>query len=76
MATYKVSITNIATDGTNIFVDLSVTDGEHTMPPLRPVFPVGTPAADITAYAQAIADNRPVLAGAIADLVNTTVTGA
>lgn len=73
---YTVTITNIATDGTNIYVDVSVCDGVHTMPPMRVTFPSGTAAATIQAYVQTIANNQPTLAGDVANLVNTTVVGA
>lgn len=73
---YKVTIQGISTDGTNIYVDLSIFDGSHTLPTITPTFPVGTTAAAIQAYAQAIANNQPTLAGDIGDLVNTTVVGA
>lgn len=73
---YKVTIKGITTDGTNLFVEVSIFDGVHTMPSIFPVFPVGTSAAIISAYVQSIADSQPTLAGGIADLVNTTVTGA
>lgn len=73
---YKVTINSISTDGTNLFVELSVFDGIHTLPLLRPVFAVGTTAAAIQAYAQAIANNQPALAADIGALVNTTLTGA
>lgn len=73
---YKVTITSVSTDGTNIFTEMSIFDGVHTFPVVRPVFVVGTTAAAITAYAQQIADNQPTLAGDMGDLVNTTVTGA
>lgn len=73
---FKATINSIGTDQTNLFVEVSVFDGEHTLPPLRPVFPVGTSAATIRAYVQQIADNRPALAADIADIVGLTLTGA
>lgn len=75
MATkYRVKINSIATDGTNLFLEIGVFDGEHTFPPIRPSFPVGTTAATITAYVQQIADNTPTLAADIGDLVGSEVT--
>lgn len=73
---YKATITNIGTDGTNLFVEVSVFDGLHTLPPLRPVFPVGTTAAAIRAYVQTLADNQPALSQDIADIVGVTLAGA
>lgn len=72
---YKVTIQSIATDGTNLFLEISISDGTKTMPTLRPVFPVGTSAADINAYAQAIANNQPILSADIVTLVNTSILG-
>jgi hypothetical protein len=73
---YRVTIRSISTDGTNMFLEVEVFNGVHTLPPLRPSFPVGTTAATINAYLQTIADNQPVLDQAIADLVSTTIVGA
>lgn len=73
---YRVTITSISTDGTNLFLELSVFDGLHTFPLLRPAFPVGTSATTIRAYVQAIADNQPTLSQDIADLVSVTLVGA
>lgn len=71
---YKVVIDNISTDGTNLYVTISVNDGTHQFPQITPVFPVGTSAATITAYVQAIATNGPTLTADIAALVGTGVT--
>lgn len=73
---YSVKVNSISTDGTNLFCEVSVFNGLHTLPPLRPVFPVGTSAASILAYLQTIADNQPALTGDIGDLVNRTINGA
>lgn len=73
--TYTVQVLSASTDGTNIFLEVSISDGTTTFPYVYPVFEVGTTAATITAYLQAIATARPTLASAIADLVGTKVTG-
>jgi hypothetical protein len=66
---------SIAYDGTNIYCEMSISDGTHTMPTIRPVFDAGATAATITAYMQAIATNRPVISASISSLVGTSVTG-
>lgn len=73
---YSVTIKSIATDGTNLFVTISIFDGLHTLPDITPVFPVGTPAEDIRSYVQTIADNQPALAADLGDLVSLTIAGA
>lgn len=74
---YSVTIRNVSTDGTNVFVDISVFDGLHTFPPMQATFPaVGITAAIITNYAQTIANNQPTLPATIAALVDTTYQGA
>lgn len=73
--TYKVGIGNIATDGTNLYLTIAITDGSNTMPSIGIAFPVGTSAATITAFLQTIANNRPTLTADIAALVGTSVTG-
>lgn len=72
---YSVTITSIATDGTNLYVSASVSDGTHTIPSITPVFPVGTSASTIKAYFQVVANNQPVLTSDIAVLVNTVILG-
>lgn len=73
---YKVTIKSIVSDGTNLFVEISIFDGSHTCPSIFPVFPVGTAASTINSYVQTIANNQPTLTQDIANLVNTTVAGA
>jgi len=73
---YKVTIKSISTDGTNLFVEVSIFDGEHTLPSIFPVFPVGTTAATIRAYVQVIANNQPTLTRDLQDLVNLSIAGA
>lgn len=73
---YRVKIKSISTDGTNLYLEIEIFNGLHTLPTLRPSFPVGTAASDITSYIQTIANNQPVLDQAIADLVNTEVISA
>ena len=76
MAKYTVTVNSISTDDTNLFLEISIFDGLHTLPLLYPSFPVGTSAATIQAYLQQIADNAPALTDDIAALVGTTVTQA
>lgn len=71
---YRVTIDSIATDGTNLFVEVRISNGLTTFSTIKPIFPVGTPAADITSYIQTIANNAPALASDIAALVGTSVT--
>lgn len=73
---YSVNIRGIVYDGTNIYVEMQLTNGQNTSPSIYPVFPSGTSAATIKAYAQTIANNQPVLDPFIAALVNTTIVGA
>ncbi len=73
---YSVKIQSVATDGTNLFFEAAIFDGEHTYPTIYPVFPVNTSVAAVRAYFQTIADNQPVLDPDIAALINTTITGA
>jgi hypothetical protein len=76
MAVSKVTIKSIASDGTNLFLDVEVFNGDTTLPILRPIFPVGTSASTIQDYLEVIANNRPTLAADIAALVNSTVVGS
>jgi hypothetical protein len=76
MSVSKATVRSVASDGTNIFLEVEVYNGDITLPLLRPVFPVGTTAADITTYLQTIANNRPVAAQAINELINVTITGS
>lgn len=73
---YKVRIDSIGTDGTNLFVTVLINDGVHALPPITPVFPVGTTASQIDTYIQVIADNGYTLTGDIAALSGKTYTGA
>lgn len=72
---YRVTIDSIASDGTNYYLEIRISNGNTTFATVRPTFPVGTPAADITAYIQTIATNGPTLASDIAALVGTNVLG-
>jgi hypothetical protein len=73
--TFTVKILSVAYDGTNTYTEMSISDGTTTMSTIRPVFEGNVSAATITAYAQAIANNRPVISAALAALVGTSVTG-
>lgn len=73
MAT-KVTVNSIATDGTNLFLEIMVFNGSETLPPMRPMFPVGTTVAAIQSYLSNIATNAPVLSRDIRELVGYTVT--
>jgi hypothetical protein len=73
--TYTVTLLGIASDGSNLFLEVSISNGTTTMQTIRPVFDVSTTAATITAYLQAIATARPTLSTSIAALVGSSVTG-
>lgn len=73
--TFTVKVLSVASDGANIFLEVSISDGNTTMQTIRPVFDVSTTAATITAYLQTIATGRPTIAAGIAALVGTSVTG-
>ena len=72
---YKVFIRSISTDGTNIYVEAEIFDGFHSFPAIRPSFLVGTTAATITAYLQAVANAQPVLDLTLGALVGTFING-
>jgi len=73
---FKVTITNVVNDGTNLFVSANIYDGgEKTMGPITPVFPASASAADVTAYFQTVANNAPTLSRDLASLINAVVTG-
>ncbi len=76
MAVSKATIRAAASDGTNIFLEVEVYNGDVTLPMLYPVFPVGTSASTIQTYLQTIANNRPSVAQGIAEMVNVPVTGS
>lgn len=68
----KVTIDSIASDGTNLFVEMRISDGTTTFPTIRPVFPADTGAGTIQSYASNIASNLPTLPASIAALVGTS----
>ena len=72
---YSATIASIATDGTNLYVTVSVFDGLHTLPPMIASFPATATASQISTYVQNIATNQPSLSASIAALVNTTLAG-
>lgn len=72
---YKVTLKSAGDDGTNLYTEMEITDGNKTFPLIRPVFPTGTTAATVKNYMQVIANNAPTLAADIGALVNTSVTG-
>lgn len=72
---YTVRVMTIGTDGTNIYLEIQISDGTTTGPIIRPVFEVGTTAATIVTFLQAIATARPALADTVAVLAGTTYTG-
>lgn len=74
-STYTVNVLSIGTDGTNIFLEIQITDGTITGPVIRPVFEVGTTAASIITYLQAIATARPALDATVAVLSGTSYSG-
>lgn len=73
---YKLKVDSISTDGTDLFFVISINDGVHALPPITPMFPVGTSASKIDTYLQAIVDNGATLAFDIAALSGKTYTGA
>lgn len=73
--TFIVTLLSAASDGTNIFLEVQIFNGSTTSPLFKPIFEVGTTAATIAAYLQAIATARPVLDSSIAALVGTTYLG-
>lgn len=76
MAKSSITVKTAASDGTNIFLEVEVFNGDVTLPLLRPIFPVGTSAATITSYLTNIANNRPTLAADIVAMVNSPITGS
>ena len=73
--TYTVTVLSVATDGTNIFLEIQICNGPSTSAIIRPVFEVGTSAATIVTYLQAIATARPSLDSLVAALQGSTYTG-
>ncbi len=74
---FKVTVTNVVNDGTNLFISAMIYDGgEKTMGPITPVFPVGTTAAQVASYLQTVANNAPTLTRDIASLIGSVVTGS
>lgn len=73
---FKLRLESIATDGTNLFLSVTINDGAHALPPIAPIFPVGATAAQIDTYLQTIVDNGSSLTSDIALLVGKTYTGA
>lgn len=73
---FKLRVDSISTDGTNLYFIITVNDGAHSLPPINPTFPVGTAAADIDAYLQAVVDNGYSLTSDIAALSGKAYTGA
>jgi hypothetical protein len=73
---FRVRIESAVSDGTNIFLVAQIKSPTQTYELIRPVFKVGTTAAAIDTYMQAIADNGPVLATAISDIVGKNYVGA
>lgn len=71
---YSVTIDGITSDGTNLFVNIRISNGTSTFPEIQVIFPVGTAASVITAYIQTIATNGPTLTASIGALVGTQVT--
>ena len=72
---YTVFVISIATDGTNIFLEVQINTGSQTLPIIRPVFEVGTTYATIRNYLQTIANNQPTLASDLPPLVGATIVG-
>lgn len=72
--TWTVTVKSIASDGTNLFLEVEVTNGTTTFPLIRPVFPASATAATIITYLQNIANAKPTLTASIAALAGTTYT--
>lgn len=70
--TWTVSVRSIASDGTNLFLEVEISNGTTTFPLIRPIFPAATTAATIVTYLQNIANAKPTLGSTIAALQNTT----
>lgn len=73
---YRVRLESAVSDGTNIYTEMKISSPTQTLPIIRPVFPVGTTAAVIQAYMQAIANTGPTLASDVSDLIGSNVSGA
>lgn len=76
MAVSKATIKSAASDGTNIYLEVEIFNGDVTLPLVRPVFPVGTTIATINTYLAVVANNRPTLAADIAAAINVAVAGS
>lgn len=73
---YKVKIDTIASDGTNLYFEASISDGPTTFPQIRPSFSVETPASEIDTYFQAVANAAPTLAASFQALAGKVYTQA
>lgn len=73
---YKVRLFSAVSDGTNIFTEVEIQGPGQTYPIIRPVFKVGTTAAQISAYLQVIANNAPTLAADVSAIIGQFVNGA
>ena len=76
MAVSSATVRSIVSDGTNLFLEVEVYNGDRTLPLLRPTFPVGTTASEIQTYLQTIANNRPSITQDIAELINARIAGS
>ena len=73
---YKVKIDTIVSDGTNLYFEASISDGDHTSPSIRPSFSVEATVAEINTYFQAVADAAPTLSASIQELAGRVYTQA
>lgn len=76
MAKAQVTVKSIASDGSNLFLEIEVFNGDVTESLIRPVFPVGTSLATIRSYLQTIANNRPTISSDLVPLINSPVVEA
>lgn len=70
----KVRIDTIASDGTNLYFEASISDGMRTFPPIRPSFSVEATVSEINTYFQTVANSAPTLAGNIQELAGKVYT--
>src|SRR5687767_2759406 len=68
----RCTVTGGTTDGKNLYMEISVFDGEHTNK-LAPVFPANTTAAAINSYMKELIEKSPKLPAEIESLMQSTL---
>jgi DNA topoisomerase VI subunit B len=73
---FTLKIDSISTDGTNLYFEVSVSNGAMTLPPIRPSFPVAVSKTTVDTFMQTIVDNGETIPVAMVPLVGKVYKGA